>query len=102
MAVERRVQVRPLWRRSVRVRGAMSMRQKDWGGALRVWRIAARMTAGWVMAMVWFVCLSSVASAASLANQFSTRVMRAAIDSPLCGVELGSESHWAMDVGSSA
>jgi hypothetical protein len=29
--VTRRVQTRPLWRRSVRVRGAMSMRQKDCG-----------------------------------------------------------------------
>jgi hypothetical protein len=78
---------------SVRLTGAMSMRQNDFGGAPSATNIAARITAGWVTANVGNALLVNDSS------HPDTRSIRSTIDSPPCGAWPGSLSQTFRSAG---
>ena len=78
---------------TVRLTGAMSMRQNDFGGASRAIRIAARITAGWVTAT------SRLRRLVNVSIQPRTRSIRSTTDSPPCGALVGSVSQMARSAG---
>ena len=78
---------------TVRLTGAMSMRQNDFGGALSATNIAARITAG---------CVTATSRLRRLVNESihpRTRSISSTTDSPPCGARVGSVSQIARSAG---
>src|SRR6476469_4471866 len=78
---------------TVRLTGAMSMRQNDFGGPLSATRIAARITDGCVTAT------SRVRRVVSESIHPRTRSISSTTDSPPCGARVGSVSQIARSSG---